>query len=70
MNRLRVIRRGKRLNLEDVAKQIGVSPTLVWRWENEVAAPRANHLSALAKVLDVSVQEIVDMFTGASEQVG
>lgn len=45
-------RRALGLNQDDLAEAVGVTRTIVSAWENERRRPRADHLEALARVLD------------------
>ncbi|GAB5505274.1 MAG: hypothetical protein Rhirs2KO_04370 [Rhizobiaceae bacterium] len=43
------------LSLAELARRLGVQPSTVQAWENDRSQPRANRLSMLAGVLDVSL---------------
>jgi len=38
-----------------LAREVGVSPTCIWNWEEGNTEPRADNMSALARALQVSV---------------
>lgn len=59
---LRTLRRSRRLTIRDAAAQVGVTRDMFWRWENGQGVPRADLLPGLARVLGVTVEEIVAMF--------
>lgn len=50
-SRLRTLRENRRLSKTALAKQVGVSTTCVWNWEEGNTEPRSENLLALSKVL-------------------
>lgn len=57
--RLRRLRKSRELSLVGLAKALGVTKPTIWYWENDQARPRAKSLGALARVLDVPLEELV-----------
>lgn len=55
------------LSLDDVATAVGVSKPSVWAWENGKAKPLPERIHALARVLAVSPDELVDGVAIAQE---
>lgn len=54
-SRLRVLRENRRLSKTALAKQVGVSTTCVWNWEEGNTEPRPENLVALSKALNASL---------------
>ncbi|MEQ1940796.1 helix-turn-helix domain-containing protein [Mesorhizobium sp. VNQ89] len=54
-SRLRTLRENRRLSKTALAKQVGVSTTCVWNWEEGNTEPRSENLAALGKVLNAPV---------------
>jgi len=54
-DRLEAARSAKGLSVEGLAAKIGVKKRTVMNWENDIASPRANRLSMLAGLLNVSI---------------
>jgi transcriptional regulator with XRE-family HTH domain len=54
-SRLRVLRENRRLSKTALAKQVGVSTTCVWNWEEGNTEPRSENLMALSKALSAPV---------------
>jgi transcriptional regulator with XRE-family HTH domain len=54
-SRLRVLRENRRLSKTALAKQVGVSTTCVWNWEEGNTEPRPENLMALSKALNAPV---------------
>ena len=57
--RLHLIRRRLRWGLERLAREVGVDPSTISRWEKDRHAPSATQLVGLAVVLDVSPNELL-----------
>lgn len=57
---LRVLRCEADLTLEQVASAVGVAKPSVWAWENGKAKPKREKWQALARVLGVSPQVLMD----------
>lgn len=53
---LRAARVNRGLSVVEAANQIGVSPASIYFWESGRVRPRAANLSALCKVLKLSVR--------------
>lgn len=53
--RLLRARDGAGLSIQELARRLGVQVSTVQAWENDRSQPRANRLSMLAGVLDVSL---------------
>lgn len=55
MNRLKDLRKQKKLTQENLAKEIGVTKLTISRWENNERTPKADKAKQLADYLNVSV---------------
>ena len=58
-NRIAQLRRQKGLKQEDMAEALSVSPQAVSKWENDMNCPDISLLPALAKLLEISVDELL-----------
>jgi transcriptional regulator with XRE-family HTH domain len=58
-DRLRAARRSHRLSLRELAKRLGVSPSLISQIETGRAQPSVSSLYAIAAELDVSLDELL-----------
>lgn len=58
-DRLRVARTERGLSLRGLAEQLGVSPSLISQVERGRAKPSVNTLYAMARVLDISLDELL-----------
>ncbi len=58
-NRIAQLRRQKGLKQEDMAEALGVSPQAVSKWENDMNCPDISLLPDLAKLLEISVDELL-----------
>jgi transcriptional regulator with XRE-family HTH domain len=58
--RLRAARGRSRKTLRDVASACGVSPQAVKKWEDGTAMPTSGKLIALCRLLDCSMEWIMD----------
>lgn len=65
-NRIAKFRKEKKMSQENLAEQIGVSSQAVSKWENDISCPDISLLIPLAKLLDVTVDELL---TGKSNEV-
>jgi transcriptional regulator with XRE-family HTH domain len=54
-SRLRTLRESRRLSKTALAKEVGVSTTCVWNWEEGNTEPRPENLSALGKALKAPI---------------
>lgn len=66
--RLRTARTARGLSLRALAEQLGVSPSLISQVERGLAKPSVNTLYAMARVLDISLDEL--LFVDARPQAG
>lgn len=57
--RIAMYRKEKGLRQEDLAETLGVSPQAVSKWENDQTCPDISVLPQLAKLLDVTVDELL-----------
>lgn len=57
--RIALLRREKNLRQDDIAQTLGVSPQAVSKWENDIACPDISLLPELARILGVSVDELL-----------
>ena len=57
--RIAALRREKNLKQDDLAQMLEVSPQAVSKWENDQTCPDINLLPKLAKILGVSVDELL-----------
>jgi len=58
-------RKAKGMSQENLAERLGVSSQAVSKWENDVSCPSINLLPHLAKLLGVTVDELL---TGQTEE--
>lgn len=52
------LRKEKGITQEELAEKLGVSPQAVSKWENEISCPDIMLLPELAKIFDVSIDEL------------
>ncbi len=57
--RLVAARENSNLSQQDVAKRLGVKNSTIKSWENDNSEPRANRLSMLAGLLNVSITWLI-----------
>ncbi len=57
--RIAALRREKGLKQDELAEKLGVSPQAVSKWETEQTCPDISILPLLAKILNVSVDELL-----------
>lgn len=67
--RLREFRERKKLTQKEVAVKIGVSEQAVSKWENGICLPDIYNLKLLARVLNVSVDCLLDTENDGGEKV-
>lgn len=65
-SRIAARRREKGMSQENLAEKLGVSSQAVSKWENDASCPDISLLPALAKLLDLTVDELL---TGESDKV-
>lgn len=53
-------RKLKKLSMKQLAEKLGVSRSVVWRWESEGYAPSMGRLARLASVLGVDASELLE----------
>ena len=58
--RIGMLRRQKNLTQEELATHMGVSPQAVSKWENDQTCPDITALPKLARLLGVSVDELLE----------
>ena len=58
--RIALLRREKNLTQEELAQHMGVSPQAVSKWENDQTCPDISALPKLARLLGVSVDELLE----------
>lgn len=63
--RISSLRREKGMKQEELAEKMGVSPQAVSKWENDQTCPDISALPQLAKILGISVDELL---TGKKEE--
>ena len=57
--RIGMLRRQKGLKQDELADKLGVSPQAVSKWENDQTCPDISLLPELAKILELSVDELL-----------
>ncbi len=65
-NRISRLRKEKGMSQEVLAEKLGVSPQAVSKWENDQSCPDISLLPQLAKLLEITVDELL---TGNSNEV-
>jgi transcriptional regulator with XRE-family HTH domain len=58
-NRLYELRKKHSLSQEELAEKLGVSRQAVSKWERSEASPDTDNLIALAKIYDLSLDELI-----------
>ena len=58
-DRLAAARENSNLSQNDLAKRLGVKSSTIKSWENDNSEPRANRLSMLAGLLNVSITWLI-----------
>ena len=59
--RIKYLREEKGLGQEDLAKELGVSASVISRWENGLREPSMSSLIALSKFFHVTIDYIVGL---------
>ena len=59
-DRLTAAREATGMTLESLAKRLGVKPSTLRKWEDDLSEPRANRLSILAGLLNVSMMWLIN----------
>ena len=54
------IRREKGFTQKELAEQLSVTDKAVSKWERDVALPDINTLPKLAKILDITIEELIN----------
>ena len=62
--RISILRRRKGLTQDELAEKLNITPQAISKWENDQTCPDINLLPQLAKILGVSVDELL---SGKSE---
>lgn len=57
-NKVRAIRRQKKITIADLAKRVGVSESMLYQIEREEKKPSLILAQRIARVLEVSVEEL------------
>ena len=52
----------KDLHGSQIARRVGVSDVVVWKWLNGKSTPKAENIRKLAEALGVSVDEVIACF--------
>ena len=60
-DKIEKIRNKRGLSIDGVCRLTGITRTTLWRWEKGKQTPSETNMLKLARVLDVSVNEISDM---------
>lgn len=60
MNKLKRLRLAAGLLSVDVARELNTTPCQLTRWESGKNIPRANYLAGLAKLYNVSIDEVIE----------
>lgn len=60
-NRLAELRKNKGLSQEELADKLGVSRQAVSKWERGEASPDTDNLIELARIYDISLDELVGL---------
>ena len=65
-SRIAYLRKQKAMTQEELAEKMGVSSQAVSKWENDISSPDIQSLPKLARVLDITVDELL---TGKTQEV-
>lgn len=60
-DRLKELRKAKKLSTEKLGKELNVSNSTITRWENGVIVPSIDHLYNIAKFFDVSADYLIGL---------
>ena len=67
-NRLAELRKQKGLSQEELADKLGVSRQAISKWERAEASPDTDNLIELAKIYDISLDELVGLSSPKKEE--
>ena len=67
-NKLKEIREAKKMSQDEVANALHVSRQSISKWENNRSNPDLDNMVALAKLYDVSLDELVNGITEKQTQ--
>ena len=67
-NRLAELRKQKGLSQEELADRLGVSRQAISKWERGEASPDTDNLIELAKIYDISLDELVGLSSSNKEE--
>ena len=59
--RLKELRLENNMSINELAKQLGVSPIAISRWENNLRVPNIINLYSIAKFFDVSADYLIGL---------
>lgn len=59
-DRLTAAREATGMTQESLAKRLGIKPSTLRKWEDDLSEPRANRLSILAGLLNVSIMWLIN----------
>ena len=57
--RFQRLRKAKKLTQEEIASKVNLTPQSISKWETDLSAPDIMLLPKLAKILDVSLEELL-----------
>ncbi|MDD3960006.1 MAG: helix-turn-helix transcriptional regulator [Oscillospiraceae bacterium] len=57
--RIRSARENAKMTARELAKRLGVSPTRLSNWENGTNRPRAEYISSISRILEVSTDYLL-----------
>ena len=58
--RIETLRKSKKISQEDLAENVGVSRTTVYKWESGTSVPNYANMQALARALETTVSFFTD----------
>lgn len=58
MNRIKKIRRNKKMSQSDIAKIIKVKQNTISQWEREIRMPNVRQALKLAEILETTVEDL------------
>ena len=58
--KIKKLRNNANISQEDLAEKIGVSRQIVTKWEKDAGLPDIQNLKEIAKVFDISIDELLD----------
>ena len=59
--KFKLIRKSKKIALNDIAVALKKHRKTIWAWETEQSTPSPTEIKALAKLLDVNIEKISDV---------